>query len=281
MAGCNWERIGIVDIFKDAFRFARENFGILAIIALLGHVLTLAQSTYEFIFGQELSNFTLFLLAVAELFINVWVRTALITSVASLRFGNQFSLAEMKKAVSSKYWGVFVTILKWAFFILIIALPIYFVALLLSLAIPNDLLIILQLSILGLLFYLSMRFQFIIHSAVLEESAFGAFRNSSRLMKGRFWKVAGATLAFNIIFAIIPGIYFFLDKTQGLSNLPAWGTYLLSIAYSLYGVAYMVFEVSFSTLLYLRLKALDENSARVLSGVSIDKQDSANGGHHE
>lgn len=263
-----YERIGISNVIRDTFRFFREDFSLLISIALFGQVLTLAQSTYTFLVGLEFSTFTVFLLAAAEMFIWIWVGTALISSIASLHYGNRFSLAEMKKAVGGKYWGVFVTLLKLFFILLVPLLATYLLVLITPIVAA-----LLMLPVLGLTFYLGIKYTFVMQSATLEEPASEAFRNSSRLVEGRFWGVVGATVVFTAILLVVPlTIVFYV--TEGLSSQPAWVNYLYNIAMSLYGAVVLALNTIFETLLYFRLKKMDADSTHATSSNSMDGSDS-------
>jgi len=273
-----YERIGISNVIRDTYRLFRENFGLLIRIALFGQVLTLAQSTYTFLVGLEFSTFTIFLLPVAEMFIWIWVSTALISSTASVHNGIHLSIAELKKAVGIKYWGVFVALLKLFFILLVPALGI----LLLEQISPIGA-SLLALPGLGLIFYLGVKYSFAIESATLEERASEAFRNSSRLVAGRFWGIVGATLAFEAIFLIVPLIDLFY-VTERLINQPAGVIYLYDIAMSLYGAVVLALQTIFMTLLYLRVKEMDAgstDSAQATCSSSMDESDTGNGGYHD
>jgi hypothetical protein len=269
------ERIGILDVIRDTFRLLRKNFILLFCIALIGAVISLAGSTYAFLFGEEISGFTIFLLGAADVFITVWINAALIFSSASLHYGNQFSLAEMKKVTRSKYWSAFIATMKLALIILVPILLIYYLAI----VIPAVGVLVL-LPAFCFLFYLSFRYLFVVHSVILEEHAIGAFKNSSRLVDGRFWKIVGGTLLFSAIFITISLIdTFYIADT--LIGQPAWVIYLHDVAISFYDVALLVIETAFTTLLYLRLRELEAGPGRSASNSSTDGSDSGYGGYHE
>lgn len=258
MAGYYRERIGIVDVIRDTFSLLQKNFKFLICIALIGSVIPLAESTYAFLFNEEISGITNYLLWAANVFVFVWVHTALILSIASSYYGDQNSFTEIKKVTSGKYWSVFVATLKLGFILLIPASLVF-----LPLAIPSGTILFLLVGC-SLLLYLYIKYLFVLPGVVLERNQISAFQDSSRMVQGRFWKIAGVMLVLDIVFLVVPLIY-------GFSIVDVWAEWsagrilLHNVVLVVLNMAYQIIQTTLITLLYLKLKELD-------AGL---------GGHHE
>jgi uncharacterized membrane protein len=251
-------------LWAESVATYKAQFKIFLSLALIAFVIDLPWMLYNYLASStETTIYRLFnVLSYALSFIyGLWAFIALTQAVVRQKNGGALTFGETLAAPRPLFWRVIaVSILSLLVLILPLAVAALFIVILLTvlrfvvgIAPYNLFLNFVPLMLMLPLILMVVFVYFSPTSAIIDGGLTAALKRSRRLIRGRFWRTLGLLLLLSTI-TQAPPIAVDLLETFKWINLSFNWTTLLHTAVSIYGNLIFPLTVTFTTLLYLRLR---------------------------
>ncbi len=249
------KQINILCIFNEAKNLYLKNFKFLLSVSLVTLLTSIAQYTYTLVFKGNFSHLVDFILGIIDTLVSMWIYTALTYKILSILNGEELTFLNTLKSPKRKYWRVIKVSMVFGF---IIAIPFVLVFIIMyvltkSIVIAPIINVILWSVVIIPILYIFTKYYFVMTSAALESDKINSFSNSKKLTKCNYWRVFVGIIIVSVVLYFVPLINgFYVKKFE--KNFADLVVYLKNICIAFYNVIVLPLNISFVTILYLRLR---------------------------
>lgn len=264
--------IDILYIFDDAKNLYLKNFKFLLCVSPVSLLTSITRYTYAFVFKQNFSYLVDSILGILDILVLMWIYTALTYKILSILNGEELTFLNTLKSPKRKYWRVIKVSIGFGFITAIPFVLVFIIMYVLTKSIVIAPIINIFLWSVGIIpvLYIFTKYYFVMTSAALESDKTNSFSNSKELTKGNYLRVIAGIFISSVVLYVLPLINgFYVKKFE--ENFADSIVYLKNISIAFYNMIVLPLNISFITILYLRLKEfkLKTNCSKSNSNVSV------------